>query len=370
MQKKSIAIISDSFAGLILTAQLERDGHSVTLIDTDDCLKTQKLHVEHNLHFYPANHEFKLAIESLNSLLISPIDLTTEDLPPLTFEDGIFKPFVGFGDSKSTAIQPLSRINSSQNYQLSGSLEKKLAELSAHLSAKIYTYSEISQIDFSASRINKLIINGSQEIIADHYIFLNSPREIIGFIPEENLGSRTRSRIMKSPRWARVALELFHEKPLFDGKNLLFLIPNQNDQDPCVGQFLPSQSENAQVPFLSIWETYIYSELSEDAESVANVIKGMRKLIKKAFPELDPKTKEIITVSPHSTADLSWLIEQKEIAKIADNLIMYPCLATPFLGVSQCVVSAYSAHSLINAAILLEPMPHLSPSLLASDASC
>ncbi|MCB0350235.1 MAG: hypothetical protein KDD38_03565 [Bdellovibrionales bacterium] len=370
MQKKAIAIISDSFAGLILATHLERDGHSVTLIDIGDCLKSQKLRHGQQLPFYPASSELKIALESLNTLIVEPVVITEQELQPLTFEDGTLKPFVGFGDSKSAAVQPLSRLNSSQSFELNCSLQDAVEGLTSCLKTKPFTYSEISKIEFSASKIDKIIINGSQEVIADHYVFLNSPREILDFLPEENLGARVRSRIMKSARWARVALEMQHEKPLFDGSNLIFLIPNQDEQDPCVGQFRISELDSAAPTYHSVWETYINTELSDDAESVANVIKGMRKLIRKAFPDLEARPKEIISVIPQSAADYAWLLDQKDITQVADNLTIYPATASSHLGIAQSIMSAHAAYLSIQNIIYKPSVDNASPSLLAGDASC
>lgn len=160
----------------VLASQLERDGHSVTLIDTGDCMKSRKSRFGQSVPFHPANDEFRAAIESLNTLLVEPILITPNETYPLTHEDGVLKPFVGFGDSKSAAVQPLSRLNVSNCFELSTPLEEKIEGLIEGLKTKPFTYSEISKIEFAASQIEKIVINGTQEIIADHYVFLNSPK--------------------------------------------------------------------------------------------------------------------------------------------------------------------------------------------------
>lgn len=345
MSKKAIAIISDDHAGLILASLLERQGHAITLIDTGDNFHRQKYHARHSVPYYPATDEMQAALTAISPLFDQPIVDQKIELPPLTYENGSLKPFVGFGETKSPAVHALSLYNQSERLELNLPLEEKMEDLISALKGKVLTYSELTRFDFTGPSIEKLVINGAQEIFADLFVFMNSPREFIHLLPTDHnhLGVRTRGRIMKTPIWARVTLQMEHTTPLYDGRNLLFLAPGTGDQTPCVGICLQESSPEGTPRYLSVWETYIDNDMSEDAEHVSTQIKTMRRLIRRAFPHLEEKPREVLTVTPEAAADFSWIHEQNDIAEIANNLIISPTLASAYPGMARCVHAAYRA---------------------------
>ena len=80
MHKKSIAIISNSVAGYILAAHLERSGKNVVLVDTGDCRKEQLSHKNIELPFLPAETLVRTAFDGINELLAETITLTEREL--------------------------------------------------------------------------------------------------------------------------------------------------------------------------------------------------------------------------------------------------------------------------------------------------
>ena len=358
MHKTSIAIISDSPAGYILSAHLEKAGKSVTLIDTGDCYHKELSHKMVEIPLYPADKIIRTALERINSLFSEPLSCNERELLPLTIETGTIKPFVGFGDSKSAAVPILSKYNVARRLDLDTTLEKKISELAAQLNIKTHIYAELNTLELSCSRVEKIVINGSQTIHADYFIFMNSPKELLRFLPNATWSSRVRSRITKSPCFAKVAIKLKHQLPHFDGQNLIFLTPNQSDQDPCVGQFI--QNIDAQgAHYESTWETYVQNDLSDDPEYISSVLRNMRKLIRRAFITLEEKLHETIAVTPTAAGDYSWLLDQKISTQLADNIIIFPVLAAPYLGSAQCILSAQATLDQLLAYELREALPRV-----------
>jgi hypothetical protein len=360
MQKKTIAIISDNDAGLLLASLLEGDGHAVTLIDTGDNFSARISRSHRALPYYPATGELKSALVTVQSLFAERLLAHETELQPLTFNDHMLQPFVGFGDSKSNAVPMLSLYNVHQSLELDFNFDDGLEKLRSSLKAKILNYSELTQFEILDGKIQKLMINGTQEIVADQFIFMNSPRDLTKLVSIDDLGARTRSHIAKTSVWARITLELQQTAPLFDGRNLIFLLPNQTDQDPCVGLSLANSS---------VWETYIDNEFCEDAEYVSTVIKNMRRQIRRAFTNLEEKPRELLTVTSSAAADFAWITEAKDVREIAANLLISPTLSTQQPGFAQCIISAASTYELSKSQ-MLNAVVQSTPSLLASDASC
>lgn len=335
MSAKTVAIICDNLAGFILAAKLERSGHNAILIHTGD----------------GATASLTSAIDDLDSLCghkADPNNLVVES-PPLTFEGNTAKPFVGFGESTKSSIQVLSKYSVTQRLRVTPKLPHRLSTpindlingngLIGGLKAQRHVYTELGEFKFDGEIISKLTINAGLEISADHFVFMNSPQALLPLLPPELIGSRTRSRIAKTPIFTEIALLLEHPAPLYTGDNLIFLVPGNDQLEPVVGQCLSH---------FSIWLTYIKDELREDTEYVSTVIKGMRRQIRKAFSLNEDPTTASLTVTEQASADFAWLGEQKDIELIAKNLSVTPTLSSPFMGTTQHIDAADSAFAQIH----------------------
>lgn len=333
MPPKLFAVIGDSLASHILAIRLERSGHKVILVHSGDGEWAPLLKAP-MIPFYPAADSLKVAIEELALFCNSSISITNEELPPLTYSEGELKPFIGFGESKNSATQVLSKYNVSQRMHLSPDVASVLTSALQNLKAKKITFSELSELKFEGERVEKLVVHGGQEVIADHYIYMNSPVELLTLVPTELIGSRVRSRISKTPIFAEITVQLDHKTPLFESSNLIFLTPTNEQSEPMVGQCMGTKS---------VWQTFILNEYADDPEYVSNVIKSIRRQVKRAFSPSEDPAPTNLTVNSGAVADFSWLNEQKELALIASNLTMTTPLSSPFVSLAQYIDIADSA---------------------------
>ena len=154
---------------------------------------------------------------------------------------------------------------------------------------QIKDYSEVSKVNLSGDGIESVEINGGKELKADHYVFAQDPIELLELLPEEAISSRVRTRVARTPSYARVslALELPESFESEHSQNLMFLLPNQNDQQPTMGLMGSG---------ISVWQAFLPSEAAEDAGELAVVIRNMKKLIGKSIP---PLTDYVGTASIH-----------------------------------------------------------------------
>lgn len=160
-------------------------------------------------------------------------------------------------------------------------------------------------------------------------------------IPSEYLGTKTRSRIAKTPSWARVALCYESPTPLFAENTLIFMVPD-SEVEPCVGSFRHDLTTEGSR-YLGIWETYVDQIQSEDPEYLATTLKGLRRWSKKAVPALDNGCKETILINPFDAADYGWIFQSRDMLDLANNLIVSNTFMFPSLGLAQSIMATCAA---------------------------
>jgi len=338
--KKKVFIISDSSSGILLASLIENAGHNVTLICTGDNFNPALHHRNFLIPFYPDHPDMHQALEQIKPLLLNNLSSQVIESQPLTHEDKLIKPFVGFGDATTQATKELSFYNSNKRIELSLNLESEIPGLISRFKGKIIKYGELKSIEFSETKIDKIILNGAEEQDFDQLIFMNPPNDLTQLIPNDVLGVRIKSRIAKTESWSRLTMSYTHTETIFEGNNCIFLTHNTPKENcSCVGVFAPSQT-NSDALQNSIWETYIPNDFGDDAEYVSSTIKTMRKLIRKAFPQTEGNSRESLVVTQRAAANFTWFHESKEISQIAENFIFSPELSYPWLGMARSVLAA------------------------------
>ncbi len=323
-------IVSDGLAGFFLANLLVKKNHDVTLVDTGNEPQTPERFRDIGFSFLPNTDTVRRGLSLLEEGFEMPFEIHEHERAPITVEGHDIKPFVGFGESRSVAVQPLSLFNAPSSLSISCAEKMIIENALANHRFKVLPFSEMSSIQIVGNLIERITINGQTDLEADRYIFLNSPHEILPILPPELVGSKTRTRLAKTSSWARLALRLNHAEPLPPVRELVFLLPNQPDAPPCVGQIDESLH-------CSTWLTFVPTELADDPAYVADTLKDMRKLVKRSFPMSEPQPKETVAVVPRALADLSWIFENQDLMHIADNLVISPRLATQSVGFSQSV---------------------------------
>jgi hypothetical protein len=339
MQKKSVIIVSDHLAGFITAQVLHHQGFNVTLVDTDHETRTTDRFQRLGLPFYRNTSQFRHGVRELAEALGEVIDVREADLPPQTVVDHESRAFVGFGESRSPALQALSHYNHAERLLLSKYEGDIVKSLFSKIEFKCLPFAELSAVTLNGSTVENVIISGQQTLTADYYLFLTAQTPWLSMLPVEVLGSRSRTRLGKSHTWTRILIELTHASAARTEENIFILTPNQPDHNPCAGQFF-MQSTDAGVVFKSAWETFISADRIEDAEYVASEIKQLRKLVKRAFPDLAESAPEMLSITPHAYSDLHWVYSQKDMHEMAKNLLVYPALAADSVGFAQSVECA------------------------------
>jgi NAD(P)-binding Rossmann-like domain len=303
-------IIGSGLAGLSLAAALSRWTSNIALVEAADqyggCQKkimTPIGPVNNGLRILPNTTSTEKALLFLESILELKLIRSTTENTPSTFENGQFKPFVGFGDFQVEFYDELAYFLTTERFELNYPVHEWPALLMQKFKGDFLPRSIITKFNGESERMTSATINGSKTITADQFIFCGSFKDLSVLLPNEYLSSRAKSKLNKSIYWTAIGLDLVHSETVSPDPQLFVLNgTTQDDIGPCLGTFLTTQDD--QIGQISQWLTFVDEELSEESEVAANALKKMKRQIKRAFPNaLENLKYERIFVYPNYSGE-------------------------------------------------------------------
>ncbi len=312
-QKKSAnhiydyAIIGSGLSGLSIAAALSPFTDNIVLLESSDVfgganrpIKFPTGIVNNGLRLVPNTESALKALDFLESILgLKIIDGVSEN-PPVTYNSGAFKPFVGFGDTPPPFYEELNYFTSNQllNLKLDPCAWTQL--LFEKFKGDFMPRSYVTKFHTADSRATHVTINGAKNLSAHNFIFCGSVKDLALLLPDDALNPRAKQKLSKSTYWTGLCLDLCHSHVVTDSSAVHVLNGTTEDEiGPCVGKFLPSVSEGEKQLQTSQWMTFIEEEVTEDSEVVAATLKKIKRQIKRAYPEaLESLVLERIIVSP------------------------------------------------------------------------
>lgn len=354
MSKQKVFVFGSNGSAILSALYHQQNGDDVTLFDPGQHFdREQPKFFAPEISFWPSsevNFENLGWLEKLVNLNLGGVE---RDLPPIGFVGNEPTAFIGFGDKKYSSLPAAATWNLSARLIVNDSSEKIYLRMLELFEGPIKDYSEVSKINLSGEGIESVEINGGKELKADHYVFAQDPIQIIKLLPEEGLSSRVRSRIARTPSYARIslALELPESFESEHSQNLMFLLPNQNDQQPTMGLMGSG---------LSVWQAFLPSEAAEDPSEMAVVIKNMKKLIGKSIPPLSDYVGEAsIHVQREAFAEFNRDEAWDDFKKRNNNASLVSPLWSHQQGLAACTETCQAAaeSSCREASNLLETSP-------------
>ena len=280
MSKRKVFVFGSNGSAIISALFHQSEGADVTLFDPGVHFDRENpKFFAPEIAFWPSsevNFENLGWVEKLVNLELGGIE---KDLPPIGFENNEPTPFIGFGEKKYTSLPAAASWNLRARLVVNDPSEKVYNRALELFEGTIKQYSEISKVNLNGDGIESVEINGGKELKADHYVFAQSPLELLELFPEEAISARVRTRIARTQHYSRVSLALDLPESFESefSQNLMFLLPNQNDQQPAMGLMGPG---------ISVWQSFLPGEQAEDPEALATLIRNMKKLIGKSIPTL------------------------------------------------------------------------------------
>jgi len=287
-KKYDVIVIGSGLTGVLSAHLAHRAGKKVLLLEARDIvggavrrIQTDVGALPSSLEFFPENEISISLIQKLSDVLGVQVLAETEETRPLTFDEGHFKPFVGFGDRKNPSIGELSFYNNPRSLKLLSGPDQWLETLLQLGIGDVQTLAEVTHFEVSEHNVTTVTINAANSFTAPKIIFAAPPKHLDLLFKQEDLAPKTRSRIAKSHVWTSVGLHLHHKQLQTQEMGLHFLMGSSEEFEPCVGRFFTPE-ENGQK---SCWISLIPEEKSEDVEFIADTIKYMKRQIKRAYHE-------------------------------------------------------------------------------------
>ncbi len=310
-QEFDTLVIGAGLAGLIAANALEASGRNVVLVESSDHIggasrmgSTLAGPIDHGLKLIPDNEAAHAALDWLETVISEKIDRTIIEAAPVNYDDGKFKPYVGFGDSAVTTSSEIEAYALHRRLKLSSTPMNWVAKLGELFSGTLLTQSQVTKMAIEDGFVIESIINGAKRISAREVVFAGAPNTLIPILPEGALAPRIRQKLLRGDFWTSVNLDLIHKEIITDSQSVHVL--KGANEEPTVGLFhSPYISEDGRTLQVSQWCTLIPRDQIDEEEQVAGALKQIKRQLKRAYESaLDGIAQERILVSPASHGSL------------------------------------------------------------------
>jgi hypothetical protein len=310
-------VIGGGLAGLIAANQLEHTGRKVALIEALDTLggtsrpvNTPAGVIDHSLKFFPETPDSEDMFAWLESVLGTPIERTIVEAPPVTYDDGKFKPFVGFGEQKVETATEIDAYAKARYYKLASTPKDWIPRLIESFTGTVFMQSYVTKMQVDDDFVIEILVNGSKRLSAREVIFAATPQQLTKLLPESHLTTKLRQRLLKGEFWTSINLDLVHAQPVTDSKAVHIL--KGANEEPSVGLFMdPVETEDGRRLQVSQWTTLVPRDITDDPEITASALKQIKRQVKRAYEtSLDGLVKERIAVNPTSHGDLTGILPE------------------------------------------------------------
>jgi hypothetical protein len=267
-------IIGGGLTGLLLTHQLHRAGHNVTLLEARDTLGGAFRRPA--LDFIPATKINLDLSEWLRACAAAPVNFQMADHRPEVFMEASWRSFAGFGETDFQTVSELGPLSHTHEVQIEPSADQIVRALIDQLPITANLQTEVTEIKVSEGLATEVIFNGDKAIKAGQVFFTGQPRLLNNLVHGEGLPAKHRTRLAKMSSWTSVVLELTHPTPLAGNSDVRLFSHNAKEFEPVFGRVTGS---------ISRWATLVSSEREDEHEFTGQCIRHIKRQLKRAWPE-------------------------------------------------------------------------------------
>lgn len=356
-------VIGGGLCGLIAANQLEHTGRKVALVEALDVLggasrpvQTPAGVIDHSLKFIPETDDSESTFTWLESVLGQPIAREIIEAPSVTYDEGKFKPFVGFGDQKIETANEIAAYARARYYKLTSSPKDWIPRLIETFTGTVFTQSHVTKMHVEDDFVIEVWLNGSKRLSAREVFFAATPQQLTKLLPESHLTTKLRQRLLKGEFFTSINLDLVHAAPVTDSRAVHIL--KGANEEPSVGLFFdPVTTEDGRTLQVSQWTTLVPRDITDDAEVTAAALKQIKRQVKRAYENaLEGLVKERIVVSPTSHGDLTGLLGEEARWPKVQNL----WLVTSFTDAEKNLLGSIRQARRTLAAVAGEPAEAIS----------
>jgi NAD(P)-binding Rossmann-like domain len=332
-------VIGSGLTGLNVAARVSQETSNILLIESD--LYTQgsskpvqfaNQTIDNGLRFFPGSSLGQKALTQLEDFLGLKLISSIEDNFIETYEASGFKSFAGFGNHAPEFYDQISYFLNSKEIKTTLPWYKIAELLNQKYLGKTIHQSYVTSFNSTNGKITHVTVNGnsSKTYYAHNFIFAGSARDLVHVLSDDLLGQRAKSKLKKDTAWVGLCLDLYHETPSSENEgavsaeevksNLFLLEGTTNDSiGPCIGRFNGDVSPHVSSN-ISQWISFIDLEFSEETENIAELLKKVKRQIKRAFPEKYEaiKAERLFITPPMSVGELK--LNANGTLPKADNL--------------------------------------------------
>lgn len=346
-KKYDVIVIGSGLTGVLAAHLAHRAGQKVLLLEARDIVGGAVRRIQmgegtlpSSLEYFPESENAATLLQQLSDVLGEVVFDGVEETRPLTYDEGDFKPFVGFGDRKNPSVEELSFYNNQRRMKLLSGPDQWLEKLLQLGVGDVQTLAEVTSFEVTDHNVTTVTINAANSFVANKVIYAASPKHFDLLFKQEDLAPKTRSRIAKAQVWTSVGLHMHHPQLQTEEMGLHFLMGSSEEFEPCVGRFFAA----GEVGQKSCWISLIPQERGEDIEFIADTIKYMKRQIKRAYPTaLENLVNEKIVVATESHGHMQLqLKEPSHFAEVKNFFVASP-LVVESRGLMGALEQAFKA---------------------------
>lgn len=319
-------VIGSDLGSLALACALSQNTKNVALIDSQDfpggdcrAVPFPTGQISNGLHFTPDTDLTKKALEFLESLIGQPVVGPQREIPPVTFEQGQLKEFIGFGESTPQFYEEIKFFTANTRRELLVPSYQWAQLLTQKFQGEFLARSYVTKFEVAENKIVSVTINGAKNIKAMNFIYGGAIKALSRLLPADTLNPRARTKLAKNTYWSALYLDLCHSKVVSENSAVHILNGTTADElGPCAGQFLPATSDGLQV---SQWVTFVEDDTEDESEVVAQALKKMKRQIKRAYPDaLNDLKSERLRWAPLVSGQIDLKLSGQQTFGDLDNL--------------------------------------------------
>ena len=308
-------VIGSGLTGLNIASHISSETKNILILESENDIgganRPASLHsevIENGLRFYPHTELSSQVLFQLENFLGLKLIGPTKENHPETYEASGFKSFVGFGEKSPEFYDQLAYFLNKSEIQLTIPVHQIIQLMKEKYQGEILTRSYVTKFNFTDNKLTHVTVNGTKHFHSNNFIFTGNVRDLNLLMPDEFMGHRAKAKLKKDTAWMGLCLDLFHEVPegtALVEKDNLFILNGTTDDDigPCVGRFSPALTPQKQI---SLWMSFVDVDTAEETENIAEVLKKMKRQIKRAFPEMAEhiKGERLFISSPLSCGEI------------------------------------------------------------------
>ena len=326
-KKYDIAVIGAGLNGLILAHALGEQGKKVALIEANEkpgglyqatMNKTARLPEVFQSHTFQA--ELNESFQRWSAKVDPGRDLfVRRTFRTKIFDSGKWKDFLGFGDKPPAFVDQMNPYCNSEKVQslvdLSQLSEAYTAAIEQHTGIDLFVHSHWTAVAGNDHKIESIDINDGKKVEAEEYVYTASLWYLEEGLRQQILQKNQLQALAKADCFSSVHIQCLHAVQDAPDDSDFILSAAKEKTQACYGQLRNLQersSEDGAALQISSWMSFVEQSQSSDMEVTGDLLREMKRQIKRAFPELfSGCVYERVFVSPHSHCQ----IERKDAGK-------------------------------------------------------